>query len=147
MINVIQGTYEKAKEYYQTVMFEDYFEFCFAYTPTNQIFRELDRFIWESRHQMTRFKNRYAGPVLVDLTEWNAKHTNEYFEAFLYYLKDQPSLVCTFMIQNRCETWLLNLLKDFFEIDVIELETYADKEKKRRIGFCVEDGGVTCVRS
>lgn len=51
MITLIQGEYEKAKAHYKSGMLKDYFEFHFVYTSANEVFRELDRFIWESRHQ------------------------------------------------------------------------------------------------
>lgn len=147
MITLIQGEYEKAISHYKSTMLKDYFEFHFVYTSANEVFRELDRFIWESRHQKTRFKNQYKGPVLIDLTEWNGNDINEYFEAFLYYLKDHSYLECTFIVQNLCEECFLDKLNEFFEIDVVELDIRKDKEKKRRIGFYLEEGVEGNVRS
>jgi len=147
MITLIQGEYEKAKDCYKSTMLKDYFEFHFVYTSTNEVFRELDRFIWESKHQKARFKNRYAGPVLIDLTEWNSNEPNEYFEAFLYYLKDHAYLECTFIVQNLCEEGFLEKLRNFFEIDVVELEIQKGKDQKRRIGFYIEERNDDNVRS
>ncbi len=147
MITLIQGEYEKAKAHYNSTMLKDYFEFHFVYTSANEVFRELDRFIWESKHQKTRFKNQYTGPVLIDLTEWNSNETNEYFEAFLYYLKDHAYLECTFIVQDLCEDWFLDVLNTFFEIAVVELDIRKEKEQKRRIGFYLEEGVDGNVRS
>lgn len=146
MITLLQGEYEKAKAHYKETMQKDFFEFHFVYTSTNEAFRELDRFIWESKRQMTRFKNRYVGPVLVDLTEWNKNKSNEYFEAFLYYLKDHQYLECTFIVQGRCETELIDTLKKFFEVEVVELEANKENHKKRKIGFHLEEGADGNVR-
>ncbi len=147
MIRLIQGEYEKAKARYKSTMIKDYFEFHFAYTSVSEVFRELDRFIWESRHQKTRFKNQYKGPVLIDLTEWNDNDTNEYFDAFLYYLKDHACLECAFIVQNICKEEFLDKLNEFFEIDLVELDIQKDKEQKRRIGFYFEEGAESNVRS
>ena len=147
MITILQGDYEKAKAHYHTTMVKDYFEFHFVSTSVNGEFRELDRFIWESRHQKTRFKNQYAGPVLIDLTEWNKKEANLYFEAFMYYLKDHARLECTVLVQNVCQQWLLDLLNDFFEVEVVELEVRKEKGNMRKIGFYAEEGADNYVRS
>lgn len=147
MINLIQGDYEKAKKHYTQTMLKDYFEFHFVYASINEVFRELDRFIWESKHQMTRYKNEYTGPVLIDLTEWNAKESNEYFEAFMYYLKDHAYLECTFIVQDKCEKPFLETLEKFFEVNIVELEIRKEKEHKRRIGFYIEEEALGNVRS
>lgn len=147
MVTLIQGEYEKAKDYYKSTMLNDYFEFHFVYTSTNEVFRELDRFIWESKHQKARFKNRYAGPVLIDLTEWNSSEPNEYFDAFLYYLKDHVYLECTFIVQNLCDECFLEKIRSFFEIYVVELEIQKGKDQKRRIGFYIEERNDDNVRS
>lgn len=147
MIILIEGEYEKAKAYYKSAMIKDYFEFHFVYTSANEVFRELDRFIWESRHQKTRFKNQYKGPVFIDLTEWNGNDINKYFDAFLYYLKDHACLECTFIVQNFCKASFLDKLNEFFEINVVKLDIRRDKEKKRRIGFYSEKGVDGNVRS
>ena len=147
MITLIQGQYEKAKEHYISSGNEDFFEFHFTYTSVDKVFRELDRFIWESRRQKTRYKNQYIGPVLIDITEWNSNKTNEYFDAFMYYLKDHDGLKCTFIVQNLCEEQFLERLNEFFEIEVDELDVRKDKSHKRKIGFCLEEGVDDDVRS
>lgn len=54
---------------------------------------------------------------------------------------------CTFIVQKLCETSFLDKLNEFFEIDVVELGIRKDKEKKRRIGFYLEEGVEGNVRS
>lgn len=139
MVKLIQGKYEAAKKSYLDGMSKDFFEFHFNYVSTNEIFRELDRFMWESRHDKTRFKNRYEGPVLIDLTEWNQNEQNEYFDAFMYYLKDNAYLEYTFIVQDECEKEFLDRLVFFFEISIEELEFRKERTKQRRIGFCFEE--------
>ncbi len=138
MIKLIQGKYEIAKQYYKEDMNQDFFEFHFVYTSANEVFRELNRFVWESRHYKTRFKNRYEGPALIDITEWNQGKLNDYFDAFLYFIKDSPHLECTFIVQEICSQELLKKLESFFEINIEKLEVRNDKSK-RQIGFCLKE--------
>ena len=147
MIRLIQGKYEIAKEEYIRNMVVDFFEFHFDFVSKNEIFRELDRFIWESKRQNTRFANFYKGPVLIDLTEWNQNELNEYFDAFMYFLKDHSCLECTFIVQDECEKELLDRLSSFFEITIDSLEVRREKTKKRQIGFCFEEEKLGNVRS
>lgn len=144
MINLILGKYELAISYYRQQMHEDCFEFHFTYVPRDERFRELDRFIWESRHTKTRFKNKYAGPVLIDITEWNFEIPNDYFTAFMFYLKDNPDLECTFLAENEISSILLQKLSAFFEVNVIKLETR--ETVHTNIGFYIEEANVD-VRS
>jgi len=146
VIKVIQGKYEKAKKHYREYMLNDFFEFHLVYASTYEKFRELDRFIWESKHDKTRFKNSYKGPVLIDITEWNSNVLNEYFDAFMYYLKDNPYLECTFIVQDICSENLKKKLEYFFEISIDELETRNENTTKR-IGFYISEEAKDCVRS
>lgn len=133
MIELIQGQYEKTKEYYERNVSQNYFEFDFAYVPSNNVFRELDRFIWESKHQMTRFLNHYSGPVLIDLTAWNNNELNCYFDAFMYFLKDNECYQCSFITQEACSQALEDKLRSFFEIKITSIEL--KRSEKRVIGF------------
>ena len=139
MTDLIQGSYVTAKKFYTEHNGKEYFEFHFPYVSKDQTFRELDRFLWESKHEMTRFRNRYEGPVLIDLTEWNRHGRNEYFDAFMYFLLDNPSVKQTFILQEPCSTELMETLKSFFEIKVTELEIKKTPDAKRRIGFYTEE--------
>ena len=146
MVGLIQGKYEKVKTFYEKNMAKKYFEFQLAYVSQNEVFREIDRFLWESRHQMTRFKNNYQGPVLIDLSCWNENELNIYFEAFMFFLKDNGFYECTFMIQEECCKELLEKLKEFFEISVTSLNI-EKKAKKMTIGFVVTEKEIENVRS
>lgn len=137
MVKLIQGNYEKAKKHYEKSGKCDYFEFHLAYTPTNETFREIDRFLWESRHQKTRYRNRYEGPVLIDLSSWNGKETNTYFDAFMYFLKDNSSFECTFIVQKQCSAQMEQKLESFFKIKKTVLEQNSIPSK-RTIGFDTE---------
>ena len=69
--------------------FPSYFEFRLSYGSRPEYFREFDRFHWTSRHQCTRFKNRYTGPVVVDVSEWAQESPNTCLTDFLYFLNDK----------------------------------------------------------
>lgn len=146
MVALIQGKYEKAKAFYEKNVSKKYFEFQFAYVSQNEVFKEIDRFLWESRHQMTRFKNNYKGPVLIDLSCWNDNDLNTYFDAFMFLLKDNGFYECTFMCQEECCEELLEKLKDYFEISITSLDI-EKKVKKMTIGFVAPDKENENVRS
>lgn len=136
---LIQGSYEKAIEYCQ-VNQKSFFEFEFCYTPMDERFRELDRFLWESRHQMTRYKNCYKGKVVINITSWNQHYPNGYFDAFMYYLKSKSYYDVTLIIEEKCSINLLEKLKAFFEIDVVTLDkdkSVQQRKTQRQIGFHV----------
>ncbi len=138
MVKLIEGKYESAKTLY-TSRCKDFFEFNFTYAGMNENFREINRFLWESRHEKTRFRNKFEGNVLINLTSWNGMDLNEYFEAFMYFLKDDPYLNVTFLIEKECDRELLEKLKLFFEIEKTEIGLDAPAKAVRPIGFTVSD--------
>lgn len=71
MVTIIQGDYAKITTRLSKTFKNEYFDFNFSFTDENEVFREINRFIWESKHLMTRFKNRYYGSVAISLSEWN----------------------------------------------------------------------------
>lgn len=120
---VIQGTYEKIIRYYESSTNGNYFEFTFPYVGHNEIFRELDRFLWESKH-ILRFQNAYAGNVLIELSGWNNRSENdfnEYFEAFMYFLRSKAdTLRVTFFLEGKCSKDLYEHLKNHYEVQLVE---------------------------
>ena len=108
------GEYENIKKQLGE---KTYFEFEVQYEKCE---RELDRFLWESRKEMAQFKNQYKGPVVVDLSKWNTKQDKPFFEAFLYFLKDNVNQL-TFIIDNYPSKSLLLRLERHFNIQLQEL--------------------------
>lgn len=120
---VIQGNYENAIRYCDFITGGEYFEFVFPYVEQEERFRELDRFLWESKHCF-RFQNEYSGNVLVELSGWNDKSKydfNEYFDAFMYFLRNKADkLNVTFFVNGKCSEALFANLSKHFEIRLTE---------------------------
>ena len=137
-MTIITGTYERVKKEYEAKTGEPYFEFYFPFVKESERhFSEIDRFLWESR-KLTRFKNRYEGEVLVDVSEWNepGKGNNRFFNAFMYFLKDfsiQHNRVTLMADQPCCDALLLRLQR-FFTIEEICLEPHK-AQQPTKIGF------------
>lgn len=120
---IIQGNYENAISHCKLITDGKYFEFVFPYVEREERFRELDRFIWESKHCL-RFKNEYSGNVLIELSEWNEKSKyefNEYFDAFMYYLRSKADkLRVIFFVNGKCSEILFEKLSEHFDIILME---------------------------
>lgn len=134
MTDIILGSYENAKRMYEQKNGKNYFEFEFSFVDQSQNFREINRFLWESKHEMTRFKNRYSGPVLIDLSQWNDEQPNIYFDAFMYFLKDSEDIEVTFAVDNDLSHQLKKRIEKLFELEIITLDREVEKEEAR-IGF------------
>lgn len=132
-VDLLYGDYERVKNAIGNTM---YFEFELQFENCE---RELDRFLWESRKEMTEYKNRYSGPVVVDISKWNRQQDKSFFEAFLYFLKDNDNELTIIMTQKPSKQLLLCLEKHFI-INTRELFFKEQKETKTRIGFyCREE--------
>jgi hypothetical protein len=120
---ILQGNYEDIVAEINRSTKSNVFEFVFSYVEQDERFRELDRFLWESRHCL-RFKNEYSGSVLIDLSGWNDKEDyefNEYFGAFMYYLKSKDDkMQVKFMVIGKCSKRLFVQLEKYFEIVIVE---------------------------
>ncbi|MBO5935264.1 MAG: hypothetical protein J6Q94_07215 [Clostridia bacterium] len=137
-MKLIQGNYEKAIRQCQKELKSDYFEFCFSYVSANEDFREIKRFLWESKNQCTRFRNRYIGPAVIDITEWSRKYPNEYFDAFMYFIKSNMEQMQFIIIShNYCNKEITERLEEFFNIRVVDVDRRksANNKKKNVIGF------------
>lgn len=133
---LVQGNYCKVKEYCSKMFDGRFFEFDLVYVDEQERFREIDRFLYESRHTL-RFQNEYVGNVIVNLTEWNTNPCNAYLEAFLYFIKDNAEKYnCVFIMDEKCDEELLELLSEKFEIECIEIDA-ENKLSMPRIGFAV----------
>lgn len=147
-MRLVTGIYSKVKEECARMFSDGYFEFSFLYVPETEKFREIDRFLYESRHTL-RFKNEYSGNVILDVSEWNHKPLNSYFEAFLYFLKDnEDKYECALIVNERCSSEMREKLKEFFgDIKEIRMPVFHES-KKVRIGFVIdEEKEVNNVRS
>ena len=114
---LIQGDYKQAIGFCRAV-FGDFFEFRFSYVSDSEIFRELDRFIWESKHHL-RFRNEFEGTAVIDLSAWNncsAHEFSEYFDAFMFYLQSKSDKInCAFMTDTYGSVPLKDKLKSHFD--------------------------------
>lgn len=119
---IIQREYEKAVSYLKSTL-KEYFEFAFSYVDQNERFREIDRFLWESKHCL-RFKNEYTGNVVIELSGWNTKSLyefNEYFDAFMYFIKSKNGKLNTlFFVTGECSKNLYDQLSKHFDLKVID---------------------------
>jgi len=139
-ITILQGPYAASLDYISATG-EPFFKFCLAYTEPHMTFEEIDRFLWESRHEMTRFKNRYEGHVLVDLSAYNdrlAHELSDYFNAFLYFLRGNPEYIVTFTTEEKCSDSLREALERHFTLEIITLEGAENKKSPRIAGFTAD---------
>ena len=140
-MDLVIAAFEDAQAWCRDYFHSDSFSFCFSYTAPESHFREIDRFLWESRHEKTRFANRYSGPVTVDISEWSTAVPNDYFDAFLYFLKDQAAECRIVMVSDKiCTDRILSRLERFFPLKTTDL--LGTKEKKRKsvaIGFAARE--------
>lgn len=137
---LLQGDYSEVKGYCKTLFDDDYFEFEFPYVAENEKFREIDRFLWESRHECTRYKNRYDGNFVIGLNEWNESKPNKYFDAFMYFLSDKLRFArsCILFVEDCIDEELMTALEKHFNIVEKELTLTEKKSRtQRQIGFCI----------
>ncbi len=139
MVTIIQGDYAKITTRLSKTFKNEYFDFNFSFTDENEVFREINRFIWESKHLMTRFKNRYYGSVAISLSEWNNETPNGYFDSFMFFMKDMfPEDKICFYVESQIRDELLIRIKLFFPNTKI-IDLLINKKPERRIGFAISD--------
>lgn len=143
-MKLVQGDFRKTREYIYTALKGHYFEFDFPYIDENAVFREINRFNDESK-SLTRFKNKYTGNVVVDLTDWVDKTINEYFSAFMYYLVDRTlefkNSKLIFTSEKICPHEFLIIIENYFDnkVQLIDLGVKTKDTKKSSIGFIIDD--------
>lgn len=135
-ITILEGNYKDLHHIMQNSKM-DYFEFDLSFTDENEVFREIDRFLYESRTQKTHFKNQYKGKVYVNISGWN-DFQNKYLDAFIYFLYDNVEsqiLDVTLINEEKTSEKLLKRIFRVFDIERIALREMEREENKRVIGF------------
>lgn len=120
---LVQGNFKRTKTFFENKIKKKYFEFSFGFVSEEERFREIDRFLWESKKEMTVFKNRYIGPCVIDISEWNDRICNRYFEAFMYFILDLSSSCDIYLtLDKECSNQLKSNLELFFSaIKIVSL--------------------------
>ena len=139
-MKIITGSYEKVKQECSKYVDNTCFEFYFSYVSDSvERFREIDRFLYESRKR-TRFKNKYIGDIVIDVSDWNNEEKlNNYFDLFMYFVKDNMEhnrFILT--ADKQCSKALLLRLKRFFKLEEVCLEP-AKLDSKIKMGFALPD--------
>lgn len=139
-MQLILANFEDARARCEDRFRDGYFEFCFSFSSERERFREIDRFLWESRHERTRFENRYVGPTVINITEWSDAAPNELFDAFLYFCKDISEQSEVILVSERpCNDSIISRLKEFFELEITDTLEHREKTVSRKIGFAVKE--------
>lgn len=136
---LIQGDFPKAKKYANELM-GNYFDFHFPYVEEQLTFREINRFNDESR-RLTRFKNKYTGKAVINLTEWADKPLNSYFRAFSYFIMDrileygEDSIA--FICETTCSHEFIESLESLYDcsIKLVDVGVKNRENTARLIGF------------
>lgn len=128
---LVQGDFKNTTSYLHKKINRNYFEFAFCYVSEDERFREIDRFLWESKKEMTVFKNKYVGPCVIDVSEWNDKAYNRYFEAFMYFVLDLSDSCDVYLtITEECSIQLKSNLQLFFhELKVVALKLNKERQQ------------------
>lgn len=143
-MKLIQGDYRKLSKYIDDTLRGTYFEFNFPYVDEKSVFKEINRFNDESR-KLTRFKNKYLGNIVVNISDWVDKPINEYFIAFMYFLLDRKleskQNVLLFTCETICNQELIVNIEDLFEerIMTVDLGVKRITRPLKTIGFVVEE--------
>lgn len=66
--------YEAIKNKIEPAFLNDFFEFYFPYVERTERFREIYRFLYESK-STKRYLNEYSVKIILNITEWS---NNEY---------------------------------------------------------------------
>ena len=143
MSDLVIGSCAECSAYCKSHFKKRYFAFTFSYVSTDTHFREIDRFLWESKHRCTRFRNRYIGPVVIDMSEWSDRQSNEYFDAFMYFLLDNhDSFNILFVSQTEFRPDISKTMSRYFDIDKIYLPSASlSPSGTKLIGFDIEEVG------
>ena len=134
-MKLIIGMYEDIKNEIEPTSLNDFFEFYFPYVERTERFREIDRFLYESK-STKRYLNEYSGKILLNITEWsNNEYINNYFIAFMMFIKDnQDKYECVLISEKDCKENIISVLNDLFTIERHYIGKLKD-EKQIKIGF------------
>lgn len=144
-MKLLEGKYVDAINYCAKRTDKEPFVFELRYADADTDFRELDRFLWESRHSTgQRFRNRYTGPAVIDITSWNDRVPNDNLRAFLYYMKDHESEIdCYLMSETEFSARITDCVEGLFDIGrpvrVGKPRDKRDKDNGRVIGFALPE--------
>ena len=130
--NLFYGDYEVVKK---TLDGGSYFEFELQYENCDN---ELNRFLWESRKEKAKYKNRYLGDIVIDLSKWNNRIDKPFFEAFQYFLLDMDNNL-TFILDDKPSKLLLQTLEKRFSLMIKELSLTKHSNECKKIGFYCEE--------
>ena len=136
-MELIQGEYIKIKQYLNKKKQCVSFEFAIPFVEEGQTFREINRFLDESK-RLAHFKNQYIGGAIIDVTEWCEKPINSYFTAFLYFLFDRELVskqnIHVFISEKICSKELTHAIADIFgTVNTVDLGV--KNRYKTPIGF------------
>lgn len=150
-MKLVIGKYEDIKEKIHALCSDSFFEFHFPCIEEYDRFYEIDRFLYESKH-LNRFSNEYHGKVVIDLSDWSdCKVFNRYFEAFMYFLKDNTDKYEPFFISERqCGKEFISRLKEYFDFETLYVSKPQQDKMQRTIGFVSQQNdkeGMQDVRS
>lgn len=132
---LVQADFEKAIEYINNISGQGFiFELDYVDIAIN--FREIDRFLWESKKNM-RYKNKYKGSVIINLSKWNGKPINKYFHAFIYMIRDNYT-ECSFITESPADNELIDELSKHY--NNLKVKSFLEKEQRiKPIGFAIEE--------
>lgn len=129
---LVHGDYEKICAYSEKMLRGDFFRFTASYASHLGEFTDIARFCWESRREKAPFRNKYQGPCVIDLSEWNNEPLNIYFKYLMYFFYDyshySPKSEVIFIIDCRPREQLLNAVKSVFgaeKVKTVELKRAA----------------------
>lgn len=153
-MKVVIGSIKSLQEYIHRQFREtSVFEFTLSFSDEySNRFEEINRFQQQSVEQFARFRNRYTGRTVIDLSEWSDKPINSKLFAFLYFLKDRELYdkknKTTFVCETHLEPELIERIEDIFDEQVDVIDLGVKQKTKNPIGFHVfnEKDGVDDVR-
>ena len=77
---------------------------------------------------------------MIDISEWSDAMPNDYFDAFMFFLKDLSTSCQIAMISDKvCQDQIVSRLRRFFQIEISDMLEKKDVQKTRRIGFVVRE--------
>ena len=134
---LVHGDYEKICNYLKKRIRGDCFWFTTSYASRVGEFTDISRFCWESRREKAPFQNKYQGPCVIDISEWNDKPLNVCFEYLMYFFYDYAlNSDVIFIIDSKpCEP-LLSAVKNVFgteSVRIVELTPSAGRHEPETI--------------
>lgn len=134
----IEADYPWLRAYCSRLYPAGFFAFRLCYGEDPETYNEFNRFSWISRRQCTRYRNRYTGPVAVDISDWAEKEPNTCLTDFLYYLTDCfAESNCVLVSEKPCSKALMTHIEKTVRLTKKTLRLQ-NAGKRRAIGFCTE---------